>query len=91
MMAMYRSLQNQGHSKEEAFRLVSKAHATYTGDPNQIDRYDPNSFLPAELKLRVNEYRNWCIANNPERFKSELDDSSSFNSWVRRKLEDGEL
>lgn len=80
MMAICRSLQNEGCSKEEALSLVSKAHATYTADPTQIARHDSDSFLPAELKLRVNEYRIWCIANNPERLKSELDESSSFNA-----------
>ncbi len=91
MIAMYRSLQSEGYSKEEALGLVTKAHVTYTADPKQIEQHNPDTFLPAELKLRVNEHRDHCLANDPERFKSELDNSSSFNSYIRYKLENKEL
>ena len=89
--ATYSALKAKGNSVENAKKLVSKTHPTFTAEPSQIDVNNPDSFLPAELKPRVNDYRNMRYSNDPEEFEVELDNSSSFNALIRDRLRDGKL
>ncbi len=87
MMSEVRVLMGKGLTQEAALSQVFGHHATFTDDTNQIT--DENSFLPEELKLKVVEYRNKRLANDPEALKSELDKASTFNALIREKLQKG--
>lgn len=82
-----RSLLRQGFTYDEALLMVLKRHATFTDNSAKIVNRD--SFLPAELKPRVNEYRNKRLLENPDGFQFELDSYSSFNAFIRDKQQNG--
>lgn len=87
MMAEVRVLMGKGLTQEDALSQVFTHYATFTDDTNQIT--DENSFLPEELKLRVVEYRNKRLVNDPEAFEAELSDAATFNSFTRDKIRNG--
>ena len=89
MMSEVRVLMGKGLAQESALSQVFAHHATFTDNTDQIT--DEDSFLPEELKLRVVEYRNKRLANDPEAFMAELDDVSTFNSFIRGKIRNGLL
>jgi uncharacterized membrane protein YhaH (DUF805 family) len=87
MAANVRNLVRRGYEHDEALLRVLKHHATFTDDPTKIVNRD--SFLPTELKPRVNEYRNKRLLDSPDGFGLELDSYSSFNALIRDKQQNG--
>lgn len=91
LVATFRAVKDQGQPDEQAAKTATKAHARYTAQAEKIGTDGHKDLLPAELKLRVNEYRDRLIAQNPSRLKQEVDEAGDFNALVRAKLATGEL
>jgi len=80
-----------GLPEEEAAGRVYKRHPLF-GDPrDETYAAGGDRPLPYELKERINEYVARAVEEDPEAFDREMEESSSFNALVRRKIEEGEL
>ena len=91
LLTTFRAARDQGQPDEQAAKTAAKAHARYTAQAEKIGADRHKDLLPAELKLRVNEYRDRLIAHNPSKLKQEVDEAGDFNALVRAKLATGEL
>ncbi len=77
--------------QEEAAKQVALNYPIY-GDPDHMVIGTPiDRPLPYELKWRVNRYVNKRKKDDPEEFKKQLNNSSSFNALLREAIKEGEL
>lgn len=80
-----------GYSQEAATKIVKKFCPDY-GDPNDTSNStDDDKPLPFELKDRINIYVENYSKLNPERFKREIENSSSFNALIRGEIKKGNV
>jgi hypothetical protein len=77
-----------GLTQEEALKKVGK-HFPIFGDPDDSDLgTGDDRRLPYELKDRINIYVE-KRSHDKKRFKKEIEESSSFNALVRKKIKEG--
>lgn len=80
-----------GKTKDEADIVVRKYHPIF-GDLNDKTHGDgDNRPLPLELKNRINIYIEKKFKDDPEKYKKEIEQSSSFNALVRKEIKAGNL
>ncbi|PJC01578.1 MAG: hypothetical protein CO073_03300 [Candidatus Komeilibacteria bacterium CG_4_9_14_0_8_um_filter_36_9] len=85
------SLLQDGKEMEEALRQVEKYHPIF-GDPeNTKKQKGENRPLPEQLKDRINIYIEKRATNNPEQYKKDIENSSSFNALIRKEIKAGNL
>lgn len=82
----FTAAKGEGQSEEAAAKLAAKVHPRFTHNAEQIGQQGAKDLLPAELKLRVNDYRSGMISHDEARLKRELDEAGDFNALVRSKL-----
>lgn len=80
---------------EESAKKVWKFHPTY-GDPTDKTSFpswvkEEDLPLPFELKDRINIYIEKRAKSDPERYKREVETSSTFNSLVRKEIKAGNI
>lgn len=75
----------------KAAAKVRKCHPIY-GDPDDTTHTTgDNRPLPHELKDRINTYILKRIRENPEKYKNEMEQSSTFNALIRKEIKVGNL
>ena len=90
----FSALRTQGHTGDEAFRLMKQANAIYAYFVwNSNDPRDENYPLPAELRDRVNRRTEREMLADPSGAQwTKLRDSfSSFNAFVRHEIKAGRI
>ena len=76
---------------DKAAARVRKFHPIY-GDPDDITRTTGDDRpLPDELKDRINIYIEKRARENLEKFKNEIEQSSTFNALIRKEIKEGNL
>lgn len=91
MVSTFKLLVESGIPHAEAADRIRKTSALYTTDSDSLADSDPDSPLPVELKLRVNDFRDQIIAYRPDEYEQELLTAPSFNAWVRQNITQGKL
>jgi len=76
---------------EKAARKVRKFHPFY-GDPDDTTHTTGEDRpLPYELKDRINIYIEKRVGDNSEKYKNEVEQSSSFNALIRKEIKAGNI
>ncbi|NMB47992.1 hypothetical protein GYA13_00925 [Candidatus Kuenenbacteria bacterium] len=79
-----------GKSAEEAAAMVRKYHPDH-GDPNKAKVSGDDAPLPEELKDRINIYIEKRATTDPEQYKKDIENSSTFNALIRKEIKAGLL
>jgi len=97
-VTLFSSELEKGQSVQSATEKVRKYHPVYDpiyGDPinetNTIHLTGDDISLPCELKNRINIYIEKRARSNAEKYKNEIEQSSSFNALIRREIKAGNL
>lgn len=78
-------------TSNKSIKLVRKYHPFYGDFQDTTDVGGDDRYLPWELKNRVNIYVEKRSKSDKNNFKKDIDNSSSFNSLVRKEIQDGNL
>jgi hypothetical protein len=90
-MAHLLSNLDKGMTEQEAGASVRKYHPIY-GDPmNTTYTTGDDRPLPPELFNRVNNYRWERIHKDPDQYKRDLQQFSTFNALIRQEIRNGRL
>ena len=91
-LALFTKLREQDLlSEEEAAREVKKYFAVF-GDPDDTSTSNGDDRpLPFELKDRINVYIQKRSQTDPEKYKEEISESSSFNALIRKEIKTGNV
>lgn len=96
-MSLYISLRKKSEetSQEKAIEKVlvevAKFHPVF-GNPDDITHSSGDDRpLPYELKDRINIYIGKRAKENSEKYKSEIEQSSTFNALIRKEIKAGNL
>jgi hypothetical protein len=91
-LAMYTKYRNEdGLGNEEAATKVRKLYPIY-GDPQDTTHtIADDSPLPYELKDRVNRYVESRSQADPDKCQKEIEESTTFNAFVRREIRRGHI
>jgi hypothetical protein len=101
-MALYMKTKSENsHLGEEeaskkAVQAIRKYHPIY-GDPNNdsfsqdTEIGEDNLPLPYELRNRINKYVETRNLEDNDKFKNEIEASSSFNALIRREIQNGSV
>ncbi len=83
--------EEDGLNEKEAANEVKKFHPMY-GDPDDPSQpIGEDRALPRELKDRVNRYIEKRGHIDKDEFKREIEDSSTFNAFIRKEIKRGNL
>lgn len=91
IVAFVRTHAEERGSVEVAAKEAAVLYPSYVWDFTQYVPQGVNPSLPAELKLRVNRYRDQRQRSDQHRFLAELRADGFFNEHIRRRLQRGEL
>lgn len=85
-----------GLSFKEAGEQVWKYHPKYTygyrGEMKKMPKEIENEFpLPIELKDRINIYIEKRAKSDPEKYKKDIEKSSTFNALIRKEIKAGNI
>ena len=90
-MALFTHECEIGKTDAEAAAKVRKFHPVY-GDPGDTTHTTGDDRpLPYELKERVNLYIEKHVKSHPEKYKTEIEKTSTFNALVRKEIRAGNL
>jgi hypothetical protein len=91
-LALFMKLREEdGLSVDEATRRVRKHHPMFGDSDDTTHATEEDRPLPAELKDRINICIQERSKANPEKFKKELEESTTFNALVRKKIKEGNI
>ena len=84
-------MEEDGLSDDEAAKRVRKFHPIY-GDPDDtsVTTGEDRPLMP-ELKDRVNTYVMKKNQADPEKFKQDIEESSTFNALIRNEIKKGSI
>jgi len=83
--------EEDGFNEKEAADEVKKFHPTY-GDPDDPSQpTGEDRVLPRELKDRVDRYIEERNKMDIDEFKKEVEESSTFNAFIRKEIKKGNL
>jgi uncharacterized protein with GYD domain len=86
------NLTDQGVNEKEAVKRLRKTHPMF-GDPEDTSRTTGEDRpLPYELKDRINIFIEKIAKSSPadlEKYKKEIEESSSYNAFVREQIRKG--
>lgn len=98
MALLIKCVQEDGLSDKQAAEKVWRFHPTYTyGDPSIKPEKAPIGLqkedykLPIELKDRVNIFIEKRAQTDPEKYKKETEESSTFNALIRKEIRKGNI
>jgi len=78
-------------TNKKAANEVRKFHPIY-GDPDNVKHTKGDDRpLPAELKDRINIYIEKRFKNDPEKYKKDVESSSTFNTLIRKEIKTGNI
>lgn len=84
-------MRKNGLSEKEALEEIPR-YCPIFGDPcDSSDSDNRHNPLPFELKNRVNIYNEKRQKTDPEQFKKEIEESSSFNFLIRKEIKKNNL
>lgn len=83
--------QEDGLSVEQAAEQVRKHHPIFGNPEDTTHTQGDDRPLPEELKDRINIYVEKRFTSDPEKFKEEIEQSSTFNALVRKEIRAGKL
>ena len=90
-MAMFIDSIEKGMKENKAAERVRNFHPIY-GDPDDKSHTTgDDGTLPHELKDRVNIYIEKRGRTNPEQYKREIENSSTFNALIRKEIKKGNI
>lgn len=90
-MALYRYSKDKGMSDDKAAARVRKYLPIY-GDPEDTSNTSGDDRpLPYELKDRIDIYIQKRSQSNPFTYKSDIEQSTTFNALVRREIQNGNI
>lgn len=83
--------EEDGFSSDEATKRVRKFHPIY-GDPDDTSvTTGEDRPLMDELRDRVNTYVMKKNQADPEKFKKDIEESSTFNAFIRKEIKKGNI
>ena len=90
--SLFTKLREQdGLSEDEAAKGMRKGYPLF-GDPDDTSHATGEDRpLPYELKNRINIFVQKRLQKDPEKFKKEIKESSTFNALVREEVKKGNL
>ena len=90
--ALFAKLREEdGLGEDEAAKGVRKGYPLF-GDPDAASHSTGEDRpLPYELRNRINSYVEKRMQTDPETFKKEIEESSTFNALVREELKKGKV
>lgn len=89
--ALFLKLKEDGLNEDEAGKRVKKSRPIF-GDPGDTSTSTGEDRpLPFELKNRINIYMQKRSQTDPEKFKNEIAESSSFNALIRKEIKNGKV
>lgn len=83
--------EEDGLSAEQATEQVRKYHPIYGNPEDTIHTQGDDRPLPEELKDRINIYIEKRAQEDPEKYKNEIEQSSTFNALIRKEIKAGKL
>ena len=88
---LFAGLLEQGKDLDTATKIVKKYHAVF-GNPEDtsVDSGEDRP-LPEELKFRIVSYIEKRVATDNDKYKKDLESSSSFNALVRKEIKASNL
>lgn len=78
-------------ASEEASKKVRKFHPMYGDSDDTTHTKGDDRPLPYELKDRINIYIEKKVQKDPDKYKKEIENSSTFNSLIRREIKAGNI
>ena len=90
-MIMYLHTLDQGMSQNVAANKVKKYHPIFGDSENESIDSGADRPLPHELRDRIDIYIERRCKNDPEKYKTDIAVSSSFNALVRKEIARGNL
>ena len=92
MRSLFAKLREQdGLSEDEAAKEMRKRYPIF-GDPDDTSQSTgEDKPLPYELKNRINIFVQKRLQKDPETFKKEIEESSTFNALVREEVKKGNV
>ena len=89
--ALYLKLLEDGLNEKEAGNRVKKSRFIF-GDPDDTSASTGDDRpLPFELKDRINIYYLKRLQADKEKFKNEIEESSSLNAFIRKEIRNGKV
>jgi hypothetical protein len=90
-MALFIDRLKKGDLPDKAAEKVRKFHPMY-GDPDDASLTTGDDMpLPCELKNRINIYIEKRFGDNTEKYKNDIEESSTFNALIRKEIKAGNL
>lgn len=83
--------QEDGLSVDKAAEQVRKHHPIFGNPEDKTHTQGDDRPLPEELKDRINVYIEKRFTNDYEKFKREIERSSTFNALVRKEIRAGNI
>jgi len=94
-LALFMDARERGLNEEEATKEVRKYHpiyeTIYENPKDTTHTKGDDRPLPYELKDRINTYMIKRATSNPEQYKKEIEESSTFNALVRKEIRAGRI
>ena len=92
MRSLFTKLREQGGlSENEAAKGIRKGYPVF-GDPDDTSHSTGEDRpLPYELKNRINIFVQKRLQKDPEKFKKQIEESSTFNALVREEVKKGNI
>lgn len=84
-------IQDKGITEPEAAQMVAKRFPIYGDTEHRVFGTEEDRPLPFELKWRVNRYITNKTSADPEKFREEVEASTSLNAVLRKAIRQGEL
>jgi len=88
---LYISLRDKGDSIEKALAEVAKYHPVYGDLNDERNGSGDDRPLPLELKDRINIYIQKRFESDPEQYKKEMKESSTFNALIIKEIKAGKI
>jgi hypothetical protein len=90
-VALLIKLKKDGCSKDEIAMRIKKSRPIY-GDPDDTSTSTGDDRpLPFELKDRINIYLEKRSRSDPDSYKKEIENSTSFNALIRKEIKNGKV
>jgi transcriptional regulator with XRE-family HTH domain len=90
-LAMFINEIENGKSENEAAAIVRKYHPKYGNPEDDSFTKGDDRPIPYELKDRVNIYIEKRFKNDQEKYKKDIESSSTFNALVRKEIKAGNI
>jgi len=85
-MVLFKEGVEKGMTDEEAMAVVRKHHPIYSNPEDTTHTQGDDRPIPEELKDRINIYVEKRFKDNQEKFKNEIEQSSTFNALIRKEV-----